>query len=117
MSDVECQRRLVQFAAAHVDAGGFATERMPAVGANRKLRRNRFTTGQIDDDGVVTGVDGSRFVVEPGKISDCGSSLFESRYQDVVLDIVPKHVQADFVASECDLRRPDEATGVVDQPH
>ncbi len=117
MADVECQRRLMKFAAVDRNARGLPAERVPAIGANRRARRYRSAAGQLNRDDIIASANRSRLVVESRQICQRSGPFFQRRHQNAVLDVIPEHIEADLVAGKLDLRRPDEATGVVDQPH
>ena len=68
MTDVERQRRLVEFAALDGDAGGLTAKRLPSVGADRKVRRQRPAMAQANPDNLVFRADLGRVIVEPGQV-------------------------------------------------
>jgi len=81
MADVERQRRLVQSAPLDADAGGFAAQRLPSVGADRKARGQRSAVPKADRDPLVFRVDRRSFIVEPRQIGERRSTFFQCRYQ------------------------------------
>ncbi len=117
MTDVECQRRLRKLAALERNAGGFAAKRMPAVGADDEARRFRSTARQLNRDEIVAGADGNGVIVQPREVGDRSGALLQRRHQNVVRNIISKRIETDFVAGKLDLRRTDQAPGVIDQPH
>lgn len=117
MADVEGQRSLVEIAPSHLDAGGFAAQRLPAVGADHQPGLQRFARAGGDDDSRFVRDDGHRLVVQSREVRQLGCALFQCVDQCAVVDIVAELVEANLLGDEADLRRPDQVASVVDQPH
>src|SRR6202051_4716764 len=117
MADIESQRRLIEFTALDLDAGGLAAKRLPPVGADHKPRGQGFSLTCPYRDNIVLRVDRGRLIVEPRQAGKLGGALFQRSQQQAVLDVVAEHVETDFIAREADLGCADQAAGVVNQAH
>ena len=71
----------------------------------------------MDGDLGVIGTDRHSLIVEPRQTGKFGGAFFQRCDQRAVFDVVAEHIETDFVAGEPDFGRPDQAAGIVDQPH
>ena len=117
MADVECQRRLMKLAALERNAGGFAAKRMPAIGADDEPRRYRSTARSSIATRSSPGLTAMASSSSRVRLGIAAARCFQRRHQNAVLNIISEHIETDFVAGKLDLRRTDQAPGVVDQPH
>ena len=98
--DVEGQRGLVEIAALDVDAGGFAAQRMPAIGADHEPCGQRLSLPGADIGMRIVGTDAFRLVIEPDQICKLGGALLERCHQHAVFDIVAECIEADLIATK-----------------
>jgi len=117
MSDIECQRRLVEVALPHLDPCGLTAQGLPSVGADRQPAAKRDVLARDDGDGAFFRDHCRRLVVHARQVGKFRGSRFQRRDQRAIVDVVAELLDADFIAVEADLGRPDQAAGVIDQSH
>ena len=117
VADVECQRGLAEFAAADLDSGGGATERLAAVGADHETAMQPLPSPLRTATSVCCGAIAVRLIVDPRQIRKLGRARFKRRHQRAIFNVVAELVEADLFGRKSDLRRADQPVGIVDQAH
>ena len=103
MADVEGERRLIEVAPFHFDAGRVAAQRLPPVGADHEPRRKRFSIAGHNGNMPVIGVNRLRLVIKAAQTGKLAGALFQRGQQRPVVDVEAELLEADFLGNKADL--------------
>ena len=117
MSDVERQCSLIKRTTRDADAGGFATKRLPSIGADNKMRNQRLSLPRRDGDRGIVGRHVVRLAIDLREAPSFRGPRLHGGHQRAVFDVVAERIESDLVGREPHLRRANKASGIVDKPH
>src|SRR4029450_1750287 len=114
MTEVASQRRLRVGSAAHLDAGGRATQRVTPLGADCQTPRYRFAGGAAYRPVIIGDLDGGGLVANAGKGGQLACARFESGNEKSILDVVAKSMEPDLARGKANLGCPQQPPPLVD---
>ncbi len=90
---------------------------MPPVGADHKAGGQSLALPHDDFHALVVWYDACYFVIDPDQIGQLGGALLQRRHQCAIFNIVAERVETDFIRGKPDLRRADQAAGIIHKTH
>ena len=99
-----------------LDAGGGTARRASPIGSDRQTCRQRRAAPESKRDLAVFDLDSADFIFYARKCGQLVHARFQCGDQNPILDVVAEGIEPDLACRETCFRRPQQPSGVVDDP-